>query len=187
MLTYRLYGEKEKRMKAIEIKKTNELNEFTKRCLFNEYDEWYETFKTHWRKAKSTEEFKKLVFQDASLKLTQGYAVLSKESEGHWYRVRDMFGNRQFQTVSDAGSVCIGNELCQVHIPNGRGDGFTRVGIFKKNEFNQSMMNYFTSFKLFSEMNIYFCDCNTEVSAAILEKGSYSAYFYEDFVAFVKV
>ena len=55
-------------------------------------------------------------------------SLYGKDRENHWYRVRELFGNRCFKTASDVGSLLVGNEEFQALIPNGYGDGITRVG-----------------------------------------------------------
>lgn len=171
-----------------EIKTTNEIKEFTKICVFDEYAQEFEKFKMYWEQAESVDDFKKLVFADSELKLTQGYAALSKESDGHWYRVREMFGDRQFKTESDGGGVLVGNESCQIHVSNGHGDGTSRVAIFKNGEINDNMMVLHpTSINVLTSMNIYSHDSGPEDVVATLEKGTYFTYSYEGFVAFVKI
>lgn len=61
-------------------------------------------------------------------------SMFGKDSDYHWYRIRDLFGDRCFKTYSDVGSLLVGNEDFQVLIPNGMGDGTTRVAVFKKDD-----------------------------------------------------
>ena len=85
-------------MNLTKLEKTKEIKSFTVRCLFNKQSEYYECIKSYWEKAKNIKEFKNFIFSDSTLKMTQGYAELSKEDDKHWYRIREIFGNRQFKT-----------------------------------------------------------------------------------------
>ena len=171
-----------------DLMESNEIGVFAKKCLLNSsFPEKVERVKMHWGKAKSVEEFKELVFADHELKLTQGYAELSKESEGHWYRVREMFGDRQFKTDSDCGGVLIGNEDYLILVSNGCGDGVTRVAVFEEKDFNSDMMRLNpTSFKVATEMYVYGYDCSTSRIVKTLDPGSYWTYYWNGFVAIVK-
>lgn len=59
-------------------------------------------------------------------------SMYGKDRRNHWYRIRELFGDRCFKTASDVGSLLVGNEEFQVLIPNGYGDGTTRVAVFNK-------------------------------------------------------
>lgn len=160
----------------------------TIRCLLNEEAKAYKGSRQiildYWEKADTLDEFKELVFSDERLKNNQGYAELSRESDKHWYRVRQMFGDRCFKTDSDVGSVKIGTKNFKINISNGYGDGVTRVAIFNKGDFfNSSMMN-FSGTSLHGEFDIYSYDCGEEVLKSL--EGDYSVYYYEGLVAFVE-
>ena len=161
----------------------------TIRCLLNEEFKAYKGSKEividYWEKANTLDEFKNLVLSDSRLKNNQGYAELSKESEGHWYRVREMFGEKCFKTESDGGSVKVGNENFTISIGNGHGDGTTRIAIFTKDDFfNEDMMN-FSGIKLEGNFNIYDYDFGNDV--VMILKGTYYVYYYDGLVAFEEV
>lgn len=118
---------------------------------------------------------------------TQFYGELIKRERRHllWGAVRDCFGNKQFKTESDAGSVRIGNESFSVLIPNGWGDGVTRVAVFENNyEFKAgSLLSFFTTVS--GDFGVYAYDCGgSEVVAEL--SGWYAAYYGEGFVALVR-
>ena len=139
----------------------------------------------HWDEANSIDEFKKSILADDSLSHCQGYAILSREDmQEHWYRIRRMFGDKCFKTDSDAGGVRVGNEEFNLVIPNGHGDGTTRVAVFRKGDkFNLNMMNYYNV--LHGKFNIYDYDCSCDRIIETLE-GDFSTYYYEGLVAFVE-
>ena len=94
-----------------------------------------------------------------------------------------MFGDRAFKTSSDAGSVKIGIANMTILIPNGYGDGTSRVAIFENpKDFNNCMMSYFTTVSG-ENMVIYNYDCGDTPAATI--SGRYAIYYYEGLVAFV--
>ncbi len=120
-------------------------------------------------------------------------SMFGKDSDYHWYRIRDLFGDRCFKTYSDVGSLLVGNEDFQVLIPNGIGDGTTRVAIFKKgdNVFSgliELMMDRKHGPTLSGKFNIYSYDCDNpalDEPCKTLE-GRYFTYYYDGFVAFVE-
>ena len=80
------------------------------------------------------DEFEKRVLnEECCLNVIYSYISLyGKDRRNHWYRIRELFGDRCFKTASDVGSLLVGNEEFQVLIPNGYGDGITRVAVFNK-------------------------------------------------------
>ena len=169
------------------IEECTELKPFTVRCMNNEVSvKEHQLFLEHWEQAESISEFKRLVFSDHDLATSQGYAELSKESEGHWYRIREMFGNRTFKIESDAGSVKVtsADGTFSILVPNGYGDCTTRCAVFTKGEpFNSNMMK-FTGIELNGNMNIMNCDCCDGFGIAKKLSGRYGVYYYEGLVAF---
>lgn len=164
------------------------LREFTVRCLTNR---WVDNGLTagiineHWTKAADMDDFTAAVLSDERLKLTQAYAELSKETEGHWFRVREMFGGRCVKTLSDAGGVKVGNGSFSVCIENGGGgDGTTRVAVFAKGDsFNESMMDY-TGVSVSGICSVYDYDCGGEPIVEL--SGSYMVYALRGLVALVE-
>lgn len=163
------------------------LKEFTIRCLTNRWTDGGKTadlINQHWEAAFDLSSFKASVFADKELRTTHAYAELSKESDGHWYRVREMFGETCFKTFSDAGSVKVGNENFSFLINNGIGDGSTRVAIFAKgDEFNDNMMVN-SGVVVNGKATIYDYDCGDCPAAEL--NGHYAVYVYEGLVAFVE-
>lgn len=118
-------------------------------------------------------------------KLTQAFAVASRRCKDgrHWYRVREMFGERSVTVFSDAGGLKIGNGAFSIIIPNGVGDGKTRYAVFNDSaEFNDQMMDFVTSVS--GEISIYNYDCGRDVDCTI--SGRYGIYRYDGLIAFVR-
>lgn len=158
---------------------------FIRECIFNNWVKGYNEIMEHLRNAVDTEDFIDKILGDPELATTQAYAEVSKKlrPDSHWYRVRAMLGN-VIKTSSDAGSVKIGVNNMSVLVPNGYGDGITRVGIIENaREFNDDMMTYFTTIQG-KNMIIYDYDCGDVAATTI--SGRYEIYYYSGLVAFVK-
>ena len=123
-------------------------------------------------------------------------SLYGKDRENHWYRVRELFGNRCFKTASDVGSLLVGNEEFQALIPNGYGDGITRVAVFNKvdsdydvvSRIMSDMMDSHRGPYLHGKINIYPYDCNdptVDEPCKTLE-GRYFTYYYDGLIAFVE-
>lgn len=160
---------------------------FIRQCLFDKFhEETYKKVMNHLRNAKDSKDFINKILEDSDLDNTQAYAEVSKRLKlsEHWHRVRNMFGVKCFKTISDAGSLKIGKEDLTILVPNGYGDGITRVAIFKpEDRFNDRMMNYFITIEG-KDINIYSYDCGDNIAMTI--SGRYNIYFYEGLIAFVK-
>lgn len=159
---------------------------FVKGCIFNNWVKGYDEIMQHLRDAVDTEDFINKILGDPELTTTQAYAEVSKKlrPDSHWYRVREMFGDNVIKTSSDAGSVKIGVDNMSILVPNGYGDGISRVAIFDNSEaFNDSMMSYFTTVRG-KDMIIYDYDCGDVAATTI--SGRYEIYYYSGLVAFVK-
>lgn len=177
-------------MKIKEFNESEEIRKHTKSCLLNTYgiNTCHQFAVNCIEKAKNIEDFKRIFFEEADdkVKLSQGYAELSKEDILHWYRVRDMFSEstKLFKLSSDAGGVLVGREPFYTVINNGYGDGSTRVAIFcgeQTKNFNSHMMNF--SQMLTGEFDIHACDTSNHIVVATL-KGKWLAYNCEGLVAF---
>ena len=158
---------------------------FVKECIFNNWVKGYNEIMEHLCNAVDTEDFIDKILGDPELATTQAYAEVSKKlrPDSHWYRVRAMLGN-VIKTSSDAGSVKIGVNNMSVLVPNGYGDGITRVGIIENaREFNDDMMTFFTTISG-KDIIIYDYDCGDVAATTI--SGSYNIYYYSGLVAFVK-
>lgn len=123
-------------------------------------------------------------------------SLYGKDRGNHWYRVRELFGNHCFKTASDVGSLLVGNEEFQVLIPNGYGDGTTRVAVFNKVDSDHSvasrimsdMMDSHRGPYLHGKFNIYPYDCcnpTVDEPCKTLE-GRYFTYYYDGLIAFVE-
>lgn len=164
---------------------------FLKKCIFNEWnkDKVKDMTTKILAESNNSEEFIDKFLGTKELSHTQAYAELSKtcRPDKHWYKIREMFGDRQFKTGSDAGSVKIGNDSFTVLVPNGEGDGITRVAVFDsptdRQHFNDSMMKPFTLID--GDFNIYNYDCGESVAKKL--SGRYYIYVYQGLVAFVKL
>ena len=162
-----------------------EINEFTIKCLLSKFNNDLNTVNKHWKNSNTIEEFKENILNDEKLMNTQGYAELSKETKGHWYRVRAMFGDKCFKTYSDAGSVRIKMGDNYILISNNYGDGITRCAVFDdEKEFNGNMMDYSGTV-----INGKFSICTYDTNSDYIEielNGYYEIYIYSGLVAFVK-
>lgn len=83
----------------------------------DDYSKLYESCRNY-------DEFEKRVL-NKECPLNGIYSAISmygKDRKNHWYRIRELFGNRCFKTASYVGSLLVGNEEFQVRIPNGHGE-----------------------------------------------------------------
>lgn len=161
----------------------NHFSEFECRCLTNRWGPHTnpEKVESLWKSAVSRQDFIKAIQADDDLKLGQACGILSR---GDFFFIRQMIGDRQIKTLSDAGGVRVGTDGFQVIIPNGRGDGETRVGIIPAGSpFNTDCLNYFTS--LCGHFTVYDSDCGQFSPVAELT-GDFSVYFGAGFVVFVE-
>lgn len=155
----------------------------SERYLYDAHKESADRARKILRKAEDTEQFIDLFLEDDYFANTQAYAAMicKERPERRWMAIRKMFGERQFKTESDAGSLKVGNESFQTLIGNGRGDGVTRVAVFGKDEeFNREYFGGIVS-TVQGMFNIYDYDCGD--SAAKVVEGRYFVYAYDGFVA----
>ena len=160
---------------------------FVEECIFNNWVKGCDEIMQHLRDAVDTEDFINKILGDPESTTTQAYAEVSKKlrPNNHRYRVREMFGDNVIKTSSDAGSVKIGVDNMSILVPNGYGDGITRVGIIENaREFNDDMMTFFTTISG-KDIIIYDYDCGDVAATTI--SGRYGIYYYSGLVAFVKV
>ena len=160
-------------------------------CILDcdEYSNLYESCSNY-------DEFEKRVLnEECCLNVIYSYISLyGKDRRNHWYRIRELFGDRCFKTASDVGSLLAGNEEFQVLIPNGYGDGITRVAVF-----NKADSDYSDTYRIMCDMmkngpilhgkfNIYPHDCSNptvDEPCKTLE-GRYFTYYYDGLIAFVE-
>lgn len=91
-------------------------------------------------------------------------------------------------TISDAGSVKVGNGSFSVLIPTGDGDGESSYCIYTQSELDAAQINtadlhYFTL--LSGRFSIYDFDCGDTVSDTI--EGRFNVFYAEGIVFFVEV
>lgn len=177
--------------------KKSELNfksEFVGRCVFDgvkkgswNYDEEYARRITRYlRKAQTTDEFIDLYLADEINQNRQAFGVLlSYERPNQIRTFCRIFAAKceRYKTVSDAGSVKIGNDKFSILIPNGYGDGMTDVCIVytKDNPFS-NVLKFLTSVE--GTIYIYSHDCGNSVETGLI--GRYGIYYGHGFVVFEK-
>lgn len=164
---------------------------YIRRCMNNSFNTNQETVDRIAAESCSTEDFIERYLSEGD-RNEQFYQVLLmyERPERAWKYVREIFGDRQFKTVSDIGGVLIGNPQFSVLIKNGRGDGTTRVAIFEsKDDFRpiEDIMRYQISFTG-QDIGIYGYDYDDPAQIDPIKKisGSFAAYSYEGLVAFVR-
>lgn len=161
----------------------------------DDYSKLYESCRNY-------DEFEKRVL-NKECPLNGIYSAISKygkDRKNHWYRIRELFGDRCFKTASYVGSLLVGNEEFQVRIPNAHGDGTTRVAVFNKADSDFDVnSDYDVAFRimpdmmdsgpyLYGEFNIYPYDCSdptVDEPCKTLE-GRYWTYYYDGLIAFVE-
>ncbi len=158
---------------------------FLRRCMNNEFSTDQAIVDACAEASRSVEEFVDLYLSHQEERSKQFYQELMRRERPAlcWKFIREEFGERCFKTESDAGSVKVGNKQFSVLIPNGEGDGVTRVAVFaKESDFIcNSIMDFFTIID--GEFNIFAYDCGNAVSRTL--QGRYSVYVWQGFVAFV--
>lgn len=91
-------------------------------------------------------------------------------------------------TISDAGSVKVGNDSFSVLIPTGDGDGESAYCVYTQQELDADKINtadlyYFTL--LSGKFSVYDYDCGDTVSDTL--EGRFNVFYAEGIVFFVKV
>lgn len=91
-------------------------------------------------------------------------------------------------TISDAGSVKVGNDSFSVLISTGDGDGESAYCVYTQQELdadkiNTADLNYFTL--LSGKFSVYDYDCGDTVSDTL--EGRFNVFYAEGIVFFVKV
>lgn len=155
---------------------------FEVRCLRDQWGDHTDPEKvlSLWAAAPSKEAFIKSLQDDADLKFGLACGVLSRMD---FYFIREMIGDRQIKTTSDAGGVRVQHDGFSVLIPNGHGDGVSRVAVFGRDEpFNAEALHYFTHIE--GPFDVCAYDCSENDIALHLD-GAYNVYFGASFVVFV--
>lgn len=107
-----------------------------------------ETFRKHWERAKDFETFLLAIRNDESLWYTsQAYGLMHKRLHWRTMPINPACVERTLYTIADGGSVRIGDlaGTCAMYIPNGYGDGETRVCVTGVNGFNKAAFDYIGS------------------------------------------
>lgn len=142
----------------------------------------------YWKEATDLQSYYRLILNDESMENTQLYAKVSFKCDdmNHWYRVRGMASKGVvYKTISDAGSVKVKIGNTSILIPNGHGDGITRVVDFSDiNNFNDHMFTRGSLVTLEGKFSICDYDCGSDEIVEL--DGKYSVWVYEGIVFFVK-
>lgn len=142
----------------------------------------YDEFRAIYKESKNWSEFIEAILKTKEFYKTQAAAALLKPTDRFWYLQRQILGDDQFKTMSDVGGVKVGNKSFNMIVPNGVGDGTSRVAVLNEKNFNSSCFTYFTTIE--GEFNIYSYDCGEEIAKTI--NGRYAVYYDDHFVVFVK-
>ena len=161
--------------------------EYYKGMLFDRFREDKKEIAEEILKAsENTEDFIDKYLDDERLEKFYGRNRLAKEfrPDTYWMTIRKFLGDKIFKTESDAGSVLIGRKKLKIMIPNGRGDGESRVAILDKNEdISGYELNNFTLIE--GKFKIYNYDCTKDEDDYAEElNGKYVVYYYDSFVVF---
>lgn len=171
------------------LENSRKIKDFTKSCLLNwNFPECKNMALEIWKCAKNFEEFKKDFLAQENLRKYQGYWVFAKDVLSSWeyrYKLISYFqelGGEYFKTVSDCGSVKIGNQNFNINISNKYGDGETNVVVLEKNV-SINGLDFVTNCN--GNFNIYLYDCSKN-DVVYNCSGEYGIYNFEKLVVFVK-
>lgn len=133
-----------------------------------------------WKKAKTVEDFKKLIKEDKQASLTQFAGELLKNDRDF---LKQFINEEQcFETSSEMGGIKIGTNGFSVIAPNGYGDTFRNiVSINERGTFNSSAFTFWTSIQG-EEINIYDHDCGDNISITL--SGRYGVYYNDRVIIF---
>lgn len=139
------------------------------------------------RRAKDQTELGALIADSPALQGTSIRAeyIRHEMPERVWKEIRAAIGDSCVKTVSDAGGVKIGSDSMSLIVPNGRGDGTTRVGVIDdRNRIEDwtPAMTFFSSID--GSFSIYSYDCGGEPVKTLV--GRYGIFFYDGIVIFEK-
>lgn len=97
-----------------------------------------------------------------------------------WHEIRAMLGDGVIKTDSDAGAVLCYNDNFSVQVPNGMGDGTTRVFVKKRGEFDEVMLNFIGVIE--GSFTISADDCRKIPLIELI--GRYAIFIYDGIVVF---
>lgn len=146
------------------------------------------TIHQYWRIANTDEEFCQLLLSNQSLVKYSCYALVSKTTTQHEYRIRKLIGNNNITIHTVDGNILIGNSDFNVTVPNGFGSGNTVIAILDNGAiFNEYMV---TSLRISINGTFYVYDCNKDVLPVRKLNGTYYIYNYcgteNGYVIFIK-
>jgi hypothetical protein len=95
-----------------------------------------------------------------------------------------MFGDKQLKTVSDCGGVLVYSSDFSVLIPNGAGDGTSRIAVFRRGDDFDSRLMVFSGFLLDGQFSVSGYDCSKDPAFDL--SGRFWVYYYDGFVAFAE-
>jgi|GEM_PF-956631 len=164
------------------LKDAPQIKDFTKRYMLDPATGKFKpAFEELWNQANTLSEFMELTQNDPRTSLERATAFLFREhplTDALWKFQRSQLGEKSFHTISDAGSLKIGNDSFSILIPNGYGDGTMRCAILESGEFNRDAFEFFTSIE--GTLNIYGYDCGDDVVKTIT--GRFGIYHGNGFV-----
>lgn len=168
---------------------TDEMKDFTKKCLHNEsmydYKGSVKIIEDYWQESRDVNEFKRKVLDDERLSNNQGYWQLAKENKATYnalvYDYLESKADETFITTSDMGSLAVGTSNFRYNIPNLYGDGINLVYIINQNEHIEAV-DFLTTIE--GRFNIYNSDCGKSVVKTL--EGRYAVYRGEKLFVFVK-
>lgn len=163
----------------------NSFSDFEVRCLLNPYGAHVDPEKVRrlWDAAESKLDFVAALQADEDLRFGQACGVLSARD---FHFIRGMVGAREIKTSSDAGGVLVAHDGFGVIVPNGEGDGTSRVAVFDdEEEINTSALRYFTM--LTGRFEIHDYDCSDESPVVARLEGQFNVWYGMGFVIFVRV
>lgn len=158
-------------------------NEFEYRCLTANVGPHTDPEKVAalWEQADSREDFIRALRDDDDLRYGQACGILSKYD---FRFIRSMIGGKQFKTDSDAGSVRLIHDGFSVLVPNGYGDGVSRVAVLEAGDpFNPAALDYFATVE--GDFGICWYDCDPSM-IALTVSGRFNVYFGGGFVVLVR-
>lgn len=171
------------------LENSRKMRDFTKSCLLNScFEECKNMALEIWKCSKNFEEFKKEFLAQDNLRKYQGYWVFAKEVLSSWeFRYKligylQELGGEYFKTVSDCGSVKIGNKDFDINISNKYGDGETNVVVLEKNV-SINGLDFVSDCN--GVFNIFGYDCSKN-NVVYNCSGEYGIYNFEKLVVFVK-
>lgn len=133
------------------------------------------------------EEFAEMIFHFNKLKCTHLYAEVSKASRGHWYRVREMFGEDCHKSVNNRMGLLLesADKTNEVSIELKCENENIRHGVIPVGRFNKYMMEN-TGVIVRGSYNAIENDYYRRSDTLYTINGAHRVYRYDGIIAFVK-